>query len=239
MNSDLRVVVARDSESFAPWCCAVTQLAYVCEKFEAYEQVLAYCNAGLETDLSKAGTILPSNRVVLQCLSGRAYAALGRAAESTVAFESAASLAHRSGYSLLEVYALRDLQLSVLEPNGHAQQNHDNTRRRLGAALRTLVGTPRSLNPFLKGMDVEQLMAMPKPDADATTSVQLDTVEENPTSLALQQELQPLRMFALQQRAAQDGIALSKIEEIMDSDSPRELLITALLEHHLCHEDNV
>lgn len=146
-------------------CCTVVYLACACEKLKAHKQVLTYTAAGLSTDLTKAGTMLPSNRAYLQSLSGRAYAALGRTTEAIVALESAASEANRSGFWLLEAYALRDLQLSVLEPTGHVERSQDNTRRRLGAVLRRLTG--RGINAVLNGMDSKELMALPPPDMDA------------------------------------------------------------------------
>lgn len=129
---------------------------------------------------------------------------------------------------------MRDLQLSVLDPTGHVEQSQDNTRRRLGAALRRLTG--RGLTAVLKGMDAEQLKALPPPDKDASATVDAEGAAvsaEDHARAALRQELQALRTFALQQRAAQDGIAESEIEDAMDGDDPRELLIKILLDHHL------
>ena len=113
-------------------CGAVIFLAAVCEKLQLQEQVIMYTTAALETDLTKAGGQLASSIIIASTLQGRAHAVLGNTAAAAAALEHAVAVAQRSGWCLLEIFALRDLQLCVLEPTGHA----DHGSRRLGASLR-------------------------------------------------------------------------------------------------------
>ena len=94
-------------------------------------------------------------------MRGRAHAALGHTAEAAAAFESAAEEAHRYGYFLWEVFALRDLKLLVLDGMDHSEHGS----RRLGAALRLLKGPASTLSPMLKGCDAAQLIALAPPDS--------------------------------------------------------------------------
>ena len=57
------------------------------------------------------------------------------------------------------MYALRDLKLLVLDNTGQGEHG----ARRLGAALRQLVGPAARLTPLLQGLDAAQLMALPPP----------------------------------------------------------------------------
>ena len=84
------------------------------------------------------------------------YAALGRAADAASAFEAAAKEAHRVGYHLYELFALRDLKLGVLDKLGHTEHGS----RRLGAVLRLLAGPMSMLTPMLKGLDANELVGL-------------------------------------------------------------------------------
>eukprot|EP01043_Picozoa_sp_COSAG02_P081404 COSAG02_NODE_19869_length_860_cov_241.605782_1_plen_286_part_11 len=69
-------------------------IAQVCEKLGEHQQTLAYTAAALETDLTKAGTKLPTSHIHAYLMQGRAHVALGRVAEGAASFESAAEEAH-------------------------------------------------------------------------------------------------------------------------------------------------
>ena len=116
---------------------AVVFLSAACEKFALHQQVLSYTEAGLQTDLLKAGTSLATNRVLLLSQQGRAHAALGQASAAASNFLAAAQQARQSGYRLLEAYALRDA-ISMGEI-----QEEDRARTQLREALHLLKG-PRT-----------------------------------------------------------------------------------------------
>ena len=111
-------------------------IAQVCEKLGEHATPLTYTAGVLQTDLTKAGTTHPSVRIHAYLLQGRAHAALGHTAAAGAGFESAAEEAHRYGYFLWEVFALRDLKLLVLNGMGHSEHGS----RRLGSALHVLKG---------------------------------------------------------------------------------------------------
>ena len=141
-----------------------------------------YTAAALETDLTKAGTTLPTSRIHAYLMQGRAHVALGHVAEGAASFESAAEEAHRYGFFLWEVFALRDLKLLVLDEMGHGEHGS----RRLGAAVRALkADRAGSLRPMLKGLDATELLSLPAPD----TSYRVVYKAEDSSTLALRQEL--------------------------------------------------
>ena len=125
-----------------------------------------YTTAALETDLTKAGGQLASNIIIASTLQGRAHAVLGNTAAAAAALEHAVAVAQRSGWCLLEIFALRDLQLCVLEPTGHA----DHGSCRLGASLRQCCGVSVAASALpssvLKGigMNADELLGLPPPD---------------------------------------------------------------------------
>ena len=133
-------------------------IAQVCEKLGEHQQTLVYTAAALETDLTKAGTTLPTSRIHAYLMQGRAHVALGHVAEGAASFESAAEEAHRYGFFLWEVFALRDLKLLVLDEMGHGEHGS----RRLGAAVRALKADPAgSVRAMLKGLDATELVSLP------------------------------------------------------------------------------
>ena len=94
-------------------------------------------------------------------MQARAYVALDHTAEGAASFESAAEEAHRYGFFLWEVFALRDLKLLVLDEMGHGEHGS----RRLGAAVRALKADPAgSVKSMLQGLDVAELSSLPPPD---------------------------------------------------------------------------
>ena len=109
-------------------------------------------------------------------MQGRALAALGRTSEAASAFETAAEVAHDHGLWLYEAFALRDLKLCVLDAMGHGEHG----ARRLGAALRQLVGPADLLTPMMKGLDAAELMTLPAPEAEykGTLFIQIFFLEQ-------------------------------------------------------------
>ena len=95
------------------------QVALVYEKLGIHEAALRHAQAAMSTDLTQAGGVAPTVRVLAMSVQGRAFAALGRTADAAAAFEAAADEAHRYGLWLFEAFALRDLKLSVLDGMGH------------------------------------------------------------------------------------------------------------------------
>jgi hypothetical protein len=133
--------------------------ACACEKLGLHAEMLEYASAGDNPDLTQGGTTIPSSVVMLKLLKGRSCAALGRAADAARELETVAELSQQYGYLLFEMYALRDLKLLVLDKTGQGELG----ARRLGAALRQLVGPAARLTPLLQGLDAAQLMALPPP----------------------------------------------------------------------------
>ena len=204
--------------------------AQVCEKLGEHGKTLIYAAAALETDLTKGGTRLPSDRIPAYSLRGRAHAALGHTTEAAVAFESAADEAHRYGFFLWEMFALRDLKLLVLDGMGHS----DHGSRRLGAVLRLLKGPDTMLNPMLKGCDAVQLMALPPPDSACI--VVYGQGEEDPAVTVLRQELSGLKLKALKSRARELGVSEEALEDADDEADVKAAVISLCTEAAMAGE---
>ena len=202
-------------------------VAAVCEKFGRtfgdFERALNYVDAALSTDLPRGGTQMPTSRVVFSILRGRALVSLGRVTEAANVLEAAAEMAQQLGARLYELHALRDLKLLVLDDLGHGEH----ASRRLGAVLRLLKGPADKLTPMLKGLDAGELMALPPPDLDASYRVVYEV--EDTALAALRQELQVLRLTALQKRAEIEGVNTDEIADAMDSAHPKTEIIELLL----------
>ena len=198
--------------------------ALACEKVGAYDRALEYCAASLCTDLSKAGSQAPTVHAIAGATKGRCLSALGRTADAGLAFEAAAEEAHRFGWWLYEVHALRDLKLCVLDGIGHG----DHGSRRLGAVLRLLKGPADKLTPMLKGLDAAELMSLAPPD----DSYRVEYLVQDSGESALRRELGSLKLKELRQRAKQAGMSAEQLEQAMDSDDPEEMVIAFLLEQH-------
>eukprot|EP01046_Picozoa_sp_COSAG06_P080839 COSAG06_NODE_28074_length_581_cov_0.850622_1_plen_193_part_11 len=187
-------------------------MAQVCEHLADFEKALTYASAALETDLTKAGTHNPSDRIIACLILGRAHVALRHIAKGAAAFESAAAQAHRYGYYLWECFALRDLKTLILDQKlGHSNDSDIvHGSRRLGAALRCLniKGPATVLSSMLKGCDATQLMALPAPDEDYQIIYEVETAET-----ALRQELQGLRLKELRKRAREAGVDEEALED--------------------------
>jgi hypothetical protein len=72
---------------------------------------------------------------------------------------------------------------------------------------------------------IELLLALGDPDPGCAVAFEV----EDPALAELRQELEPMRVMALQKRAETAGIDRDQIEEAMDSDAPKEGLVTLLL----------
>eukprot|EP01046_Picozoa_sp_COSAG06_P043972 COSAG06_NODE_5849_length_3246_cov_5.579600_1_plen_1082_part_11 len=197
-------------------------LAAVCDKLGGHpEDVLLYAAAALESDITKAGNSLPTNHVQAQLMRGRAYFALGRTGDAITAFEAAAELAHRYGLWFYEVLVCRDLKQLALDPLGHSEHGS----RRLGAALRQLVGPSEMLTPLLKGLDANELMALPAPDAGYIVVCEA----EDHTKTELVAELSVLKLKALKKRAREEGVSEELIEDADDADDIRSAVMQLIL----------
>jgi len=195
-------------------------VAAVCEKLGDFERALHYVDAALSTDLPRGGTQMPIARAVFTVLRGRVLAYLGRSAEAASVLEAAAEMARTVGARLYELYAVRDLKLLVLDPMGHG----DHGSRRLGAILRQLKGPMDKLTSLLKGLDAGELMTLAPPDANYRVVYEV----EDAALATLREELQGMRLTALQKRAGHE-LAQSDIDDAMDSDNPKRELVALLL----------
>ena len=227
-------------------------LALVCEKCGQHARGLSYADAGLDPR-TKGGTTAPTNSTHLHRVRGRLLVALGRTADAAAAFEASAESASKYGLFMLEVLALRDFKLSILDLMGQGEH----ASRRLGQALRRL-RNPDSLSQLLKGLDAKQLMALAAPNpthrisfgpaanADEPGGVRVQASSaSNPTATppegippgepevaALRQELQAMRLMPLHARAAAEGAGVDpeSLEDAMESANPKSVLVRLLLE---------
>ena len=107
-----------------------------CEKLGLYEQALPYAEAATCTDLTKGGCTVPATFCLGFRTKGRCLAALGKMAEAEAAFESSLASVVGTGLFLLEVLALADLKVFVLDKDGRAAEGSS----RLKVAIHTLMG---------------------------------------------------------------------------------------------------
>ena len=154
-------------------------------------------------------------------IQGRALVALDRATEAAHAFEAAASIAHSTEMWMAEAIALRDLKLSVLDKMGHG----DHASRRLGAVLRRMTATADLLKPMLKGLDAAELMSLSAPEAGYVVVYST----EDAATVKLREELQAMKVMALQSRAQAEGVSPDEVEDAMESDRPKKQLVELLV----------
>jgi len=108
-----------------------------CEKLGLYEQALPYAEAAATcTDITKGGCTVPATFCLGFRTKGRCLAALGKMAEAEAAFESSVASVAGTGLFLLEVLALADLKVFVLDKDGRAAEGSS----RLKVAIHTLMG---------------------------------------------------------------------------------------------------
>lgn len=195
--------------------------AGVSAKFGRHEEAIAYAAAGIVSDAPKGGTISVTTRVLLTTIRANALAALGRRAEASASFEAAISEAHRAGMFLYEAFALRDLKMNILDGIGHGEHGS----RRLGAALRQLIGPADIITPLLRGLDASEMMALPEPEAGYVVTIE---AQDSATS-ALRQELGGLQLKVLRKRAMDGGISEDQVEDALDSDDPKSTLVDLLV----------
>lgn len=153
----------------------IVNVACVWEKLGRPEDALRYATAALENDLARCGTVAPINRISAHLVQGRAQASLRHFQAAADAFEAAVELADKHGLQLFQALALKDLKLCVLDPLGHSEHGS----RRLGEALRRLVGPADMLAPLMDGLDVVGLMALPPPSQDHHIGFDDESVEHN------------------------------------------------------------
>lgn len=118
--------------------------AQVCEKLGLHEQALIYAEeAATNTDVTKAGTCVASTQCEGFRCKGRCLAAMGKTQAAEEALESALKTVAGLGYFLLEVLALRDLKVCVLDKDGRAEEG---TTRLKASVLQLLGATPTAEN---------------------------------------------------------------------------------------------
>jgi hypothetical protein len=210
--------------------------AAVSAKFGRHQAAATYATAGLVPDVAKGGTISVVTRVLLMTIQANAFAALDQKAEAIVAFEATIDIAHRAELFLYEIFALRDLKMNLLDAMGHAEHGS----RRLGAALRLLIGPADLVTPLLRGLDASELMALPEPEPGHTVAIGATTQlsarpalkDELSVAPALRDELSCLKLKVLRKRASDEGISEDEVEDAIDSDEPKAALIDLLVERH-------
>jgi hypothetical protein len=203
-------------------------IAAVCEKFGEHEKTVLYTTAALEADIAKAGTRMPSSRILAGLMQGRAFAALGRMPEAAAAFEPAAKLGDRYGYYLWAAFALRDLKLLVLDEMGHG----DHASRRLSTAVRKM-----NTRLKLKGCEGMNLEALPAPDPEYVVTYTHkpeapDCFLEPSHDQVLRAEYDGMRLMALHARATAEGVGAGDLDDAMDSPHPKSSLVELLLAKH-------
>ena len=136
---------------------------------------------------------MPSSHILANCIKGRILARRSQLGLASAAFEAAVEQAKSLGLWLLEAFALRDLKLCVLDVIDHS----DHGSRRLGAALRQLVGPADKLTPLLNGLDASELMALEAPEPGYAVVYEA----EDPAQAELRKQYQELRVMSLHERA--------------------------------------
>ena len=135
--------------------------AEVCEKLGQHADALLYAATALQYDpdgwRARGEDCRPTTHAPAHALRGRVLAALGRADEAEAALEAAAATARAHGLRLLEMLALRDLKLHVLDPGGRGADG----LRRLRAALQRMEGPAAELTMLLDGLDAEEILRAP------------------------------------------------------------------------------
>ena len=121
--------------------------ALVQERFGTSENALLFCAKALDPDSTKGGDGNVWIACLAHCCRGRIFASEGKPQEATAAFEAAITAARSHLYTYLEAFALRELTVHVLKPQG---KKADGVRR-MRAPLEQLVGPRSSLArlPFL------------------------------------------------------------------------------------------
>jgi tetratricopeptide (TPR) repeat protein len=142
--------------------------AQVCEKLGRHGDALLYAAKVRRYDPSAGGgeadarqrsdDMRPTTHAAADALRGRALARLGRAEEAEAAFEEAAGVASGHGLWLLEMLALRDLKLHVLDK---AAGRGVEAGARLKAVLSKMKGPSSELTKLLGGdLDAEEFMRL-------------------------------------------------------------------------------
>jgi tetratricopeptide (TPR) repeat protein len=202
--------------------------ARVCEKCGQHARALTYAEASIDHPRTKGSTTLPQTQVPIQQLRGRCLVALGRQGDALEAFTAAAELAHKHGLFFLEVLALRDFKLHLLDAIGHGEH----ASQRLGQALRRL-RNPESMTQLLHGLSAEQLVALADPDPSYQASFDDDVSSGGGGGAGqvaeLEASLEAMRMSALQKRAKAAGISDDQVDDAMESKQPKKALIALLL----------
>eukprot|EP01048_Picozoa_sp_COSAG05_P005354 COSAG05_NODE_315_length_11604_cov_8.336375_4_plen_489_part_00 len=197
-------------------------VAMAAEKYGFDDLALQFCEEIHTVDHHLGGDPKPTSHILAHLVKGRILAQRGQTSAASTAFEAAAAQARALQLWLLEVLAVLDLKLFLLDDLGHGEHG----ARRLGAVLRLLQGPAELLTPMLKGLDAAELMGLAEPEADYTVVYEA----QDAGMAALRQELQSMRVIALQKRAVEDGVDSDTIEDAMDSDNPKVQLTKLIVE---------
>lgn len=140
-------------------------VARALEKLGCHEQALPYAQRAADPDFTVGGTAAYTTQIVALRVQGRCVAALGRPEEAARYFEASAAVAATGGMRLLEVIALAELKLLVLDKRPESSAGEEGSRRVKAAIERLLDGGGSSaaevaeLAPALpKGLDLAEVM---------------------------------------------------------------------------------
>jgi tetratricopeptide (TPR) repeat protein len=224
-------------EGIGTWWDLFLATARVCEKCGQHVRALTYADASLDHPRTPGSTALPMTRAMQQRIRGRCLASLGRTADAATAFEAAAELASKHELFFLEVLALRDFKLHILDAAGHGEH----ASRRLGQALRRL-RNPESMSQLLMGLDAAQLIALAPPDSsyrlsfdgggEAPPDASHHTVyeQQDPAEQRLRAELSVLKLKALKKRARESGVDEEQLEDADDANDVKSTVVQLIVD---------
>jgi hypothetical protein len=229
--------------------CPHLVAAMASEQYGLDDQALGYVDVIHNVDVQLGGDWRPSSHILAHLIKGRVMARRDQMRTASAAFEAAFAQAEQLELWLLAAFALRDLKVCILDGMGHGMHGS----RRLGVVLRRLKGPSERLSELLSGLDVGEIVSLAPPEAGVQVAIDYkDKDEDTQATLpqrtgtkvagvaaaaaadlerSLRQELQGLRLTALQKRAASEGVEQEVIEDATDSDQPKDNLIALVIQH--------
>ena len=206
---------------------ATTWPALAFERLGMAEQALAFAAKSLETVLQKGGNKVVWTRVLAHGCRGRVLAGLGRMKEAEAAFDAAMVEMRGCEYWFFEAWILHDLTERVLAPNGRRAEG----QLHLDTVVGKLVGPV--VEPLLQGRFAAWSEMIPllegagrEEDESTTQAGDAGITTELET---LRAELTPLKLSALKKVAVAQGVSADAIEQLDDSDNPKQAAISLLL----------
>ena len=151
--------------------CAVLA-ALVLERFELFSEAIEYARPTMTSDVTRSGAVArkdsndyPPVWMRMGMLIARCNAAIGKPAEAKVGFETAAENAAKSGLYLLQVQALCNLKVHVLDKEDGAAPDVGLAPIK-GAVDKLLGSDPKSEDiellaraPVLTGLSLSTILA--------------------------------------------------------------------------------